>query len=196
MDITDSINQMQTRYLCYCHYYVRLYISHSPQYLTFFQAEKITSRWISRDLRLTQVKARTSIVAASGRDARRKCLTSANGSANMKGPSGGRIVRNADARGRARHTERLRELLSWLSIRRWFFRIIQSWAVDRRFFFQLMRDAFFSPSEDFPEVRSDKNTRKKNSAKTNRHSSLVYFICVLRMYFYQSRPFCPRIHRG
>lgn len=35
-----------------------------PQYLTFFQAEKIMSRRVSRGLRLTQVKARTSIVAA------------------------------------------------------------------------------------------------------------------------------------
>lgn len=80
--IIDSINQMQTRdealrcYLCRRRRYSRRALLLSAQYLTFFQAEKIT---VSRGLRLTQVKARNvycrsrtgSVVTSVGR--LRKC---------------------------------------------------------------------------------------------------------------------------
>lgn len=78
--ITDSINQMQANARWGI---TMLFMPPTPlssprsplpsaQYLTFFQAEKITVSlgWFSRGLRLTQVKARTSIIG--GRDAHRK----------------------------------------------------------------------------------------------------------------------------
>ena len=61
--------------------------------------------YVSAGLRLTQVKARTSIVVTEAATRHRKYLTSADGSANMEGWSG-RIVRNADAPGREGYAKR------------------------------------------------------------------------------------------
>lgn len=64
------------------------FLSLSPRYLTFFQAEKIMSRVPTR-LRLTQVKAKTSIVASEAAT-RKGSVWQARTASRERGRTGGR----------------------------------------------------------------------------------------------------------